>query len=109
MKKLLLLLFLIALPLHAQESTEEPFPPEGWMTVDHGRLSLIARVGLAGLLRDMLAPVYDLMATNTGRQPQIQLLVVEDGLLPGCTRAGAAPGSFRRRGPSRAGGRSTSA
>ncbi|MBN8637134.1 MAG: hypothetical protein J0M07_17535 [Anaerolineae bacterium] len=86
MKKLILLLFLIALPLHAQEATDEPFPPEGWVTAEHGQLRLIARVGLAGLLRDMFAPVYDLMAANTGRQPRFQLLVVEDGLLPGCTR-----------------------
>ncbi|MBK9750732.1 MAG: hypothetical protein IPO91_28760 [Chloroflexi bacterium] len=42
MKKLILLLFLIALPLHAQEATDEPFPPEGWVTAEHGQLRLIA-------------------------------------------------------------------
>ncbi len=92
MKKLFLLLFLIALPLHAQEATDEPFPPEGWVTTEHGQLSLIARTGLAGLLRNTIAPVYDLLAVNTGRQPRIHLLVLDDGVLPGCTRPEAGEG-----------------
>lgn len=81
---LLLLTVFIALPAFAQEVTDEPFPPQGWSIVRHNALSLLAQEGRAAALRNLFAPVYDLMALNTGRQPAIQIVIAQAGLLPGC-------------------------
>ncbi len=85
MKKLfLLLILLIAVPVFAQEVIDEPLPPEAWNVATNGQLSFLALGGRSTLLRDLFSPVYTLMQSHTGRQPVINLVIRENGLLPGC-------------------------
>jgi hypothetical protein len=79
-----LLIFLCAVPVAGQEATDEPFPLEGWFEATADGFSLIGSSARTTVVHNLMQPVYDHMAANTGSQPTIKLVITQDGVLPGC-------------------------
>lgn len=89
---LLILLFAASAPTTAQEVTlevtpdvtEDSFPPEDWIEVGSDGFALLGDAERTRAIYGAVQPIYERMAAMTRSQSAIRLLLVTDGLLPGC-------------------------